>query len=162
MVAVQYVPNLHQFLRYRRDVRTMVDRHDDALDHLRAAARQAYDRLLQNQAFRSLASSTGASAPDHGFLAEYIINGLRDLGSYYALYELWNREGARFLKLREDPALESDFRTLDVKGRKFSNAVRPLLDSVSALQVELSDAYKLPPVDPADLMPASHGRPGRA
>jgi len=150
MVAVPYLPNLEQLFRHQNELKQLADAHDRALDNLRSVARNAYDHLIRNERFRALASSTSAPEPDHRSFAEYVVNGLRDLESYYSLHELWSLEGAKFLSLREDPAMARDFRALEASGRDFATTVNVLESTVSALQIELADAYRLPPVDPVD------------
>ena len=150
MVAVQYSANLDQFVRHHPTVRNLVDAHDRALDDLRVATRSAYDRFVQSEAFRSLARGVHADNKEWNFLAEYVVNGLRDLASYYSLQELWNREAVRFLALREEPTLAPAFRALDEAGRAFQPRVESLSSEIAALQAALADAYKLPPVDPVD------------
>jgi hypothetical protein len=154
MIAVSYAPNLHQLFRYRSDVKALADGHDHALHNLRSRARAAYDRLRRNERFRTLASSTPVSEkvsePEQKYLAEYVVNGLRDLLSYWGFHEIWSREGGKFLALREDPTLVNEFRSLQASGREFSNSVTALLRIVGALQIDLADSYKLPPVEPVD------------
>ncbi len=150
MVALPYSPNLAQLLRYRGDLKTLASEHDGALARLRTAARDAYERVMRNERFQTLAASNSVPENERRYLAEYILNGIRDLGSHYAHYELWARERAKFLSRREDPGLLIEFRLLEDSGREFSDTVDALRIAVDALQVELADAYKLPPVDPAD------------
>lgn len=150
MVAAPYGPNLEQLLRYRNDVKTLAQRHDDALDNLRTVARTAYNRLLQNDRFRTLARSTAVPETEHRYFAEYVVNGLRDLVPDSKYHDLWAHEGAEFLELRESPELTDGFRSLADAGRSFRQAVASLFSIVSALQAELADTYNLPPVDPVD------------
>ena len=152
MVAVPYLPNLEQLFRHRRELKQLADAHDRALDDLRSAAKNAYDQLTRNDRFRALASSTSVPEPDHRSFAEYVVNGLRDLASYYTFSDVWSREGVRFLSLRDAPALASEFRALESRGQDFAKVVNAFLSAVSALQIELADAYKLPPVDPVDTL----------
>jgi hypothetical protein len=150
MVAAVHEPNLQQLLRYRPELKKLTHHHDRSLAGLRTTARAAYDRLLQNERFLVLASSTSISEHERRYLAEYVVNGLRDLGSYYTFQELWAREGGKFLELREDPALGSEFAALEAAGGSLSKCVNSLLRAVRALQEEFADSYKLPPVDPTD------------
>lgn len=150
MVAVPYLPNLRQFLRHSDDVRKLAVEHDTVLGKLRIAARDAYEQLVRNERFQTLALAASVSNRDHRYFAEYIVNGLRDLASHYALHDLWTREAAKFLELRNDPALATKFSAIDAAGRKLSTAVNSLHDVVTTLQVDLADQYKLPPVDPSD------------
>ena len=150
MVAAVHEPNLQQLLRYRHELKKLAHDHDRTLNDLRTTARGAYDRLLHNQRFLTLVSSTSVSEHDGRYFAEYVVNGLRDLASYYTFQELWTRDGGKFLELREDPALASEFTALKAAGRDFLKCVDSLLRAVGTLQEELADSYKLPPVDSTD------------
>jgi hypothetical protein len=150
MVAVPYLPNLEQVLRYRGDLKKLTQAHDDTLASLREAARRTYDRVMQDEQFRQLAASNALEVVASRYAAEYIVNGVRDLASYYTYHEVWNREGARFLMLRERPSLKNEFRSLEACGRAFGQSVDALLGAVSGLQIELADRYRLPPVEPLD------------
>ncbi len=150
MVALPYSPNLEQLLRYRGDLKRLANAHDSALASLRRSATGAYDRVIQNERFRTLAASSSIAESEHRYLAEYVVNGIRDLASHYVHHEMWTREGAKFLGVRKDPALVSEFRSLEASSGDFAKAVSALRIAVNALQVEFADAYKLPPVDPAD------------
>jgi hypothetical protein len=152
MIAVPYVPNLEQLLRFRNDLKTLVHAHDGALADLLIAAGDLYEKVLQSERFQSLAASISVAESDRKYLAEYIVNGVRDLPSHYVHYELWVREGGRFLDLREAPGLVTEVRGLLLAGRRFAGRVDSLLESVNGLQVGLADKYKLPPVDPTDIV----------
>jgi hypothetical protein len=146
MVSVQYLPNLEQLLRYRTDLEKLVAAHDTGLTNLLSAANRAYDRLIRSEQFQTLATSSAVADSDRKYLAEYVVNGLRDLSSYYVHHEVWTREGGRFLDLRDAPDLRQEFRSLDETGRDSSMGVKKLRTAVSNLQSELADAYKLPAV----------------
>jgi len=150
MIAAPHEPNLRQFLRYKPEFKKLAQDHDRALGGLRTAARNAYDRLLGNQRFMALASSLSMSENDRRYLAEYVVNGLRDLASYYTFHELWTREGRRFLDLRKDPVLTSEFVALEAAGNDLSKRVTSFLKAIRTLQEELADRYKLPPVESTD------------
>lgn len=150
MIAVQYAPNLEQLLRYRADLRKLVHTHDGALASLLIAARRTYEHVIQSGRFRALAASSSVAEFDRKYLAEYIVNGIRDLASYYTHHEFWIREGGKFLDIRDAPALLNDFRSLAEAGRNLSKAVDRLRAAINKTQVELSDEYRLPPVDVVD------------
>lgn len=152
MIAVPYLPNLEQLLRYRKDLGSLVDAHDGALADLLTAARNVYRKLLQSERFRKLAASISVAESDRKYLAEYVVNGIRDLPSHYVHYEIWVREGGRFLDLREAPGLAAEISGLASAGRAFATRVEAFRESVSVLQVDLADKYKLPPVDPTDIV----------
>lgn len=153
MVAVPYLANLEQLLRYRTGLKKLAVAHDAALATLRTAATRAYERVMQDARFRQLAASNALEVGDSRYAAEYIVNGVRDLASHFVHQEMWNREGARFLALRENPALIHEFRSLEASGRDFGASVGAFLSAVNALQTELADTYKLAPVEPSDAVP---------
>lgn len=153
-VAAPYFPNLEQLLRYRPELGKLASTHDRALDHLRLAARHAYDSLIGDHRFQTLAATWAPAQGTHRYFAEYVVNGIRDLPSYHDAHDIWTQTGRAFLDLRNDPAIRPSFEALDTAGKEFSNAVSLLLKAVAALQVELSDKYKLPPVDPTDAVRA--------
>lgn len=150
MIAAPYMANLEQLLRYRQELKKRIDTHDRALNSLRTAARAAYDRIVQSELFRPLAASTAVPERERKYLAEYVVNELRDLPPHYSYHDVWNREGAQFLGLRDHPSLATEFHSLEAAGLEFVKSIKALRTAVSLLQVELADAYKLPPVDPAD------------
>lgn len=147
MVAVQYSPNLEQLLRYRSELRQVAGEHDKALATLLTTANRAYEKVARSEAFQALTASTTVADDDRRYLAEYIINGIRGLSSYYVHHDFWGREGGRFLDLRDSPELRREFRSLDEVGRRFATIVDKLGSAVNRLQTELADAYKLPPVE---------------
>lgn len=148
MVAVSYAPNLEQLLRYHSDIGKRVQAHDRALANLRSAARNAYQRLRHSDRF--LARTAGLREEDVPYLAEYAVNGIRELDSFYVHHDMWKRDGAEFLGLRDTPPLAEHFEQLKKAGREFAKAVDGLRKLVLELQVELADKYKLPPVEPVD------------
>jgi hypothetical protein len=152
MIAVPYLPNLKQLLRYRSDLKTLVHAHDSGLASLLTVARRVYERVLQSERFRSLATSISVAESDRKYLAEYVVNGMRDLPSHYVHSEMWAREGGKFLDLREAPELVGEVHALASAGRDFAERVDALLRLVTSLQVGLADKYKLPPVDPTDIV----------
>jgi hypothetical protein len=150
MVAVQYLPNLEQLLRHRRELQKGAEEHDEALAALLVAANRAYDNVVHSDGFRALTTSASVPEDDRRYLAEYMINGIRDLSSYYSHHDLWTREGGRFLALRDTPEQRDQFRSLGDAGRRFAGVVDRLGAAVNRLQSELADSYKLPPVESAN------------
>lgn len=146
MVSVQYLPNFEQLLRYRTDLEGLVGEHDQALANLLSGANRAYERVSQSERFQTLAMSSAVADGDRKYLAEYIVNSLRDLPSYYVHHDVWAREGGKFIDLRDAPDLRQEFQSLDELGSDFSKIVEKLRTAVANLQAELADAYKLPPV----------------
>jgi hypothetical protein len=153
MVAVPYLPNLQQLLRYCDQLRPLTQDHDRGLEELRTATRTAYYPLLKNEEFRTLALSASITETDQRYFAEAVLNGARDVGAAGPHGDVWAREGGKFLGLRDTPDLAGAFGSLVAAGRAFEGAIASLLAATSALQAELADTYGLPPVEPIDAVP---------
>jgi len=151
MLSPVFLPNLKQFWRYHPALQKQAEAHDDALTKLRNACRAAFERLLQSEDFNRLAQQTPVECGDRKYLAEYIVNGIRDLPSHYSYADVWRSHGGAFLDLRSRPALQDSFQVLRQVGEAFRNAVERLREETEQLQWTLADELQLPPVDPADV-----------
>lgn len=149
MVAAPHRANAQQVFRYQPSLRTKAEAHDHALALLREACQLAYDKLMHSPAFLRLPMPDPARPDDRKFVAEYVINGLRDLLPHYTLFEFWKTHGRDYLQVRSDPALASSFHSIEARGKSFQETVTVLRNSVSQLQERLADTAGLPPVDPA-------------
>ena len=147
MLQVQaYVGNRDQMFRFFPVIKDLATQHDDKLAALRKACNEAYDRLVLSEEFARLASSARDSS--RRYLAEYVINGIRDLHSDNSSHDFWRENGDKFLALREEPPLAPSFMAVLQAGNDFRDAVRSLRGEVKRLQQELADAYGLPVVEP--------------
>ena len=151
MVAEVHRPNLEQFWRYNPPLRELGKRHDALIDSLRVACRRVFERLLHEEEFLRIAATVpGADQTAHKYFAEYVVNGIRDLGLHYTYHEGWKLKGDEFLALRERPAFADDVKSLPKTGGELRQVVDQLDAALSDLQQELADRYQLPPVDPTD------------
>ncbi len=82
MLSAYYRPNIEQFWRYYPALQQEAKAHDDALEELRSACRAAFERILQSEDFDRLVGQVPVEKGDRKYLAEYIVNGIRDLPSH--------------------------------------------------------------------------------
>ena len=152
MVAAPHIPNLRQFLRFRKPIAGLVESHDEALDRLRNACRNAFERLVVDSEFRQVAAKGVEPAPptahqdDYRYFAEYVVNGWRDLPDNYTYQAFWKIHGADFLALRQRPKLSVAFAAVEDAGAACFRAAEALWKRMRLEQAELADSYGLPPV----------------
>lgn len=146
MVSTFFHANLRQLWRYDDSFKGACESHDRSLDELRNAARAAYRSLSDDPDFRALAAPIPQD--DHDYLAEYVINGLREIAASYRHADFWKNSSVRFHALRQSPRLVPAFAALDNAGATFARAADVLFAMTIGLQDRLSDDFKLPPVDP--------------
>lgn len=146
MLAPRFRPNFEQLCRFHPEFKIIAEEHDAALERLRQACRAAYARLMASEPFHRLASER--EPVEHKYLAEYVINGVKELGWDFSLREFWAERGMEFLALRQAPGLEESFKALEEAGARYRQQHRVLKEAVDRLQEELADRFGLPPVDP--------------
>lgn len=149
MVAVPNSSNLAQVFRYYPSLRDKAASHDRELTALRKACRTVYGNLIHSPRFQGLPVPSDGGADNRKYFAEYVINGLRDLLSYYSFADFWKTNGAEYLKLRSDPSLDHWFESLDTRGNSFKRALLTLTRSVKQLQERIADEAGLAPTDPS-------------
>ncbi|MGZ3459794.1 MAG: hypothetical protein ACXU86_14965 [Archangium sp.] len=147
MLAPRFRPNFEQLCRFHPEFKAIAEEHDAALDRLRQACQAAYARLMESEPFQRLASELEEPS-NRKYLAEYVINGVKELGWDYPLREFWVKRGMEFLALRQAPGLEESFKALEDAGGRYRQQHRALHEAVDRLQEELADRFGLPPVDP--------------
>ena len=149
MVAAPNRANLEQMFRYYPSLRTEAVSHDRALATLREACRTVYEKLLNSPRFQALPVPSDGGADARRYFAEYVINGHRDLPSYFSLAEFWKTNGVEYLELRSDPSLTQSFKSLDTHGNSFKLALLTLTTNVEQLQQRIADEAGLAPTDPS-------------
>ncbi len=149
MIAVPHHANAEQVFRYYPSVRTNAASHDRALAALRDSCRAAYEKLTRSASFSRLPVPSDEGPDARKYFAEYTINGLRDLLSYYSLHDFWKARGDEYLNLRSDPSLAPSFKSLETLGNSLRKEVVALRKSVKQLQEGIADEAGLAPVDPA-------------
>jgi hypothetical protein len=149
MIAVPHHANAEQVFRYHPSVRTSAASHDRALAELRESCQKAYEKLAQSSSFSKLTVPGDDQAAARRYFPENVINGLRDLPSYYMFADFWKAHGGEYLNLRSDPSLAPSFKSLETRGDSFRREVVALRGSVKKLQESIADEAGLAPVDPA-------------
>jgi hypothetical protein len=150
MLSPVYLPNVEQFWRYYPVLQQKAKAHDDAFAELRNPCRDAFERTLRSEDFVRLAEQVQVEKGNWKYLAEYMVNGIRDLPSHYTTSDVWRQHGGAFLDLRSMPALEESFQAIHRTGEAFRSKVERLLQETERLQQALADEFQLPPIDPAD------------
>lgn len=146
MVPTAYHPNLVQFFRHNPELKANADRHDQVMAALLGAYREAFDRLFWNEEFVQLASNVEKASHDRAYLAEYVVNGIRDLESRYGFADVWRVKGSAFLALRDLSPLRDSFAELERRRVAFAPEPAALLGQFERVQQELADAFQLPPI----------------
>jgi hypothetical protein len=146
MLAPRFRPNFEQLCRFHPEFETVAAEHDAALAQLRQACQAAYARLVEAEPFQQLAA--GQQPSEHKYLAEYTVNGVKELDPTYTLHNFWAERGKEFLALRQHPELAAYFARLDEAGSQYRQRHEALREAVDKLQEQLADSFGLPPVDP--------------
>ena len=148
MVAVPHRPNAEQVFRYHPAVGRRAAAHDESLAALRKSCQEVYRKVMHSSVFLKLPKPAGDLANGTGYLAEYVVNGLRDLPSHYVHADFWRTHGADYLALRSERPLAPCFRSLRMLGTSFKGDVQALSQRAKALRDGLADKASLAPVDP--------------
>jgi len=148
MPAEPFLPNLDQFFRHYPGSSRKAAQHDAALDRLRDACRAALDELASLDMFVFLAAHTTTRPEEQRVLAEYVINGVRDLPYHSPYRESWATQGRDFLAFRESPDMLPHIERMNQSGTELHRVVQSLLQDFEQHQHGLADEFQLPPVDP--------------
>jgi hypothetical protein len=148
VINPRYQANLDQFLDLNEDTCRVTEFHDEALDRLRKACSAAFDALMESTLFETMIENCipEVEQKNRKCLAEYVINGHRDLTPDYTYFDYWKENGENFLLLRENPELQQPFNNLREEGKIFTRSAVQLLQNIEIHQKNLADQYKLPRV----------------
>jgi hypothetical protein len=146
MIGEYYRAVREQLFRYHPELAELTRRHDVTREELRRACERAFQRVMESPQFRQLASERPDD--DRRYLAEYLVNGLRELPGNYTLSDYWKTKGPGYLQLA-DPALGESWLEIERSGDKARKAIAALRARLEHLQAELADEFGLPPVDPS-------------
>ena len=149
MVAAPHRANAEQVFRYYPSLGTKAASHDRTLAALRDACRAAYDKLTHSARFLELSVPANGRPEDRRYFAEYVINNLRDLLSYYSFADFWKAHGGEYLQLRSEPSLAPSFKLLEARGDSFRRELVAFIRTVKELQERSADEAGLAPVDPS-------------
>jgi len=164
-LMVDAYSNLDQFLSLNPDFKMLVQVHDRGCAALFDACRHLEARLIESEAMRSMfdrlsgsdklppgtdmAAIFGACQPPDYLkvLAEYIINGVQRLPSYYSTADFWNRHSNEFLGLRDSDEVRPFWKMADEAKRRFSDAVNRLAAALRKVRNDLSLSEGVPIVE---------------
>jgi hypothetical protein len=126
--------NLEQFASFFPEVNGLIEEHDSRVEKLRSACVSFHDAILRDDGFQQVLARIETEAQAEfgvdfithfgavldskdcaAVLAEYLVNNLGDLPSYYATSRLWNRFRELFTPVMASPELES--RRLETENR---------------------------------------------
>jgi hypothetical protein len=165
---VEYLPagareNLEQFVSFFPKVGEKISEHDICEHQLEESCRAYFAAILDNGDFRKTFESIASEAPQAlgrefsshfgayssdadfmGILAEYLINNVETLPSYYSTAELWNRYRDRFPPLVSEPALASFREATEREGRAVLQAVDGLTSLLKETRSALSLRFDVP------------------
>jgi hypothetical protein len=170
-VAPEAWPNLDQFVAFHPGAEELIARHDQGVEKLAEACRCYHRALLAGGAlqaeYRRLAKSmTSEQAIQHAvealysdeedrmaLLAEYVVNGISELPSYYSTSRLWNDLREDLLALRRRPELAPDYEATVAAGKELLGAVDTLIAFLRETRSVLSETYDVPIVAELALLP---------
>lgn len=157
--------NLEQFLSLFPDCVPLIEEHDRQLEVLFESCRTLETRLVESdalqEAYRRLTSPAnlppapevreifGTGRPEDSLkvLAEYIINDVQRLPSYYSTAAFWSEHSQEFLAIRESGEVRPLWQaTVEAAGR-MSAAIDRLIDILKQVRNDLSLSAGVPIVE---------------
>jgi len=166
--VARYVPlaaieNLEQFVAFFPEVGALIDRHDDCVQRLESRCAAYADALIESADFLTTFRRVEAESPQelhHEFsrnfgaysseedfkrnLAEYLVNNIESLFSYYSTAALWNRYREDFVSPVNTLELAPLREAIDQAGRDSIAASDELIASMKRIRSELSLAFDVP------------------
>lgn len=147
MVSDVYVKNLEQVQDYLPSLAAKTTRHDQILDQLRAACRDAFRAILDSEEFQL---ETRDQPDARRYMAQYLVNSVGELPSHYALREYWARHREELVRICARPPIAKCLLKAEKTGELFTNALDALRQEVDRQIADLADRHKLPRVPPID------------
>ncbi|MEO5924378.1 MAG: hypothetical protein ABIR70_11180 [Bryobacteraceae bacterium] len=146
--------NLDQVLKHLPELKAKFDQHDQGLQELEVRVRTYWEKLSTSEDLASLTQravlesteAKGLGAYSFGYekqfvayVAEYIVNAMEDLPSYYNLSVPWNLRRKEFLALRDS----QPFAALRARAEDASLAFRIIADELADMLVELREQISM-------------------
>jgi len=155
--------NLEQFVFFFPKVNDLLEDHDRKVGELTAACAAFHQAIVRDPRFQAAFAGIetearaeyGAEFSSHfgafsdssdfaGILAEYLVNNLGDLPSYYATSRLWNRFRDRFAEAMASPDIERHRLETEKIGQELLNASDNLIGTFKAIRSDLSLELDVP------------------
>src|ERR1700722_19991026 len=155
--------NLDQFIHFFPQVGEKISEHDQGCRQLENSCLRYWTAIQESELFRRVFEEVASEAPVafgrefnchfgaysseedfKGTLAEYLVNNVDLLPSYYSTAELWNRYRDRFLQVTSTPALEPFRTAVEREGQNLLDAVNALSMAFKDTRSELSLRFDVP------------------
>jgi len=152
LVGGYYWPNCEQLLGHFAEFKAIAGSYDNSLEEFGRTCSSAFDVLTKDQAFRGLVKTAVAGHPDADetalrYFADYTINFVKELPTYYTYHNVWNDNTERFLELQSRAdGVGAALRSVEKQGRAFAEVLEKFLASCDRLRNQLADKFGLPRV----------------
>jgi hypothetical protein len=163
--------NLEQLASFFPEVNGLLEGHDRKVGELTAACVSFHKAIMLHPGFQEVLarvetesqiefgvdfSSHFGALSDHasfaGLLAEYLVNNLGELPSYYSTSGLWNRFRDRFVPVLAARELESNRLLTATRGNELLNAGAKLMDVFKSKRLDLSVELDVPVAETTSAM----------
>ena len=154
LIGYYFWPNAEQMFEIDAQLAALADGYDRAVDRLEHECQEAFMAILQSPELRRLVDrhTTDEERQTPRLqqnLAEYIVNGLRELPDHYGTSPVWNREAEHFLSLRHsDPSVGAALDLVAAAGQVVQEANTALKSHCETMRNELARQFGLPRVAP--------------
>jgi hypothetical protein len=142
--------NLEQFVSFFPEVEALISRHDESVQRLQEGCIAYCDAIVEDarflKAFRRV-ETEAPQAPDRDLkpiLAEYLVNNVGTLDSFFSTADLWNRNREDFVSEVATPELMALREATHQAGIDLINASDELIASIKKIRSELSLAFDVP------------------
>lgn len=165
-------PNLEQFELLHPEVKRVGDTHDQQVLILKSNCQRLHEALRTNLDLQSIfrQATSPESLRDMGrelrdlfgaypesdyfdLLAEYVVNGIKNLPSYYTTAPLWNRHSDKFLQILEHPTIRSCWQATSKAGDAAFHDSHRLSQLLKEVRLRLSLEHDVPYVVSGERLP---------
>jgi hypothetical protein len=155
--------NLDQLVTFFPEIGNAIEGHNAHEGRLAEDCRSLYEAILASTVFRGIFDSvrldsehsTGRDFKEHfgaysldsdfrGLLAEYLVNNVEKLPSYYSTAGLWHHYHNRFSAVLETPEVTPQRDALTASGRSMGEAVERLDSTLRRIRARLSLNFDVP------------------
>jgi hypothetical protein len=155
--------NLEQFVSFFPEVGARIGEHDSSERQLEKSCKDYFGALLESRRFEEVFRSVAGEAPQtlgrefsshfgaysseaefEGILAEYLVNNVENLPSYYSTAQLWNRYRDRFVEVLSGPELAALGDVTSKSGQAMLDATADLVSVLKSTRSKLSLEFDVP------------------
>jgi hypothetical protein len=143
-IMTEHMDNLDQFLSFYPGLVPGMDLHDERVAALGKQVAAYYSDLVELPQLHELLRRVNAPDGMAEYVAEYVVNGLTLLPSYYGAASFWNAHQAEFIGLKDSPTLRHQWESLQRAKADFEQSATKLLASIKSVRGELSLEHDVP------------------